>query len=315
MCSYLTLANLLNDSEIETLPHSKIALKSLVQLLHSAANSIGTRILKRIQIETEINEEDLHNADLCIIEYSWCSWHIGEVLNGLYSMSVNDKIKNEIFDAVKDDVKVILINGTDFERVFTLKLLCQLCFDEKICKKVKEDKQIYDFIQRTAELRDLKIKNLKYLAKTIQWSIDKPKKQETPKDSKTKIDEKKKHIMISYNRDSREICSKIKEKLVESGFSVWIDVEQIQGSSLESMARAIENSFCVLICLTEKYKQSTYCRAEAEYTFVKSVPFIPLMLQDGFTADGWLGSKYCAALFLKILIILMLHLFSSNSWE
>jgi hypothetical protein len=74
--------------------------------------------------------------------------------------------------------------------------------------------------------------------------------------------EKKKfgHIMISYNRDNRDLCLKIKNDLISKGYEVWIDVEKISGSSLESMAEAIENSECVLICMTEKYKVSSYSK-------------------------------------------------------
>lgn len=295
ICSYLILANILSNKEIETLPHSKVAINGIIQLVKTAARSIGTRVLKRIQIQTEINGEDLNAADLCVIESTWYNWHIGEVLHGLYRMSVNDKIKSEIFDSIKDDARIIILNGTDHEKVFTLQLLCQLCFDEKNCKKLKEDKQLFSFIQRNAEGVESKIKNIKYLAKCILRSMDKLKSgdemsRQNSSSSKNMVDdEKKKHIMISYNRETRETCLKMKEKLVQNGFKVWIDVEQIQGSSLDSMAKAIENSFCVLICMTEKYKQSVFCRAEAEYTFIRNVPFVPLILQEGFSADGWLG--------------------------
>jgi hypothetical protein len=68
---------------------------------------------------------------------------------------------------------------------------------------------------------------------------------------------------------------------------VWIDVEEISGSSLESMARAIEQSFCILMCMTEKYKQSANCRAEAEYAFNLNKPIIPLVMQKDYKPDGW----------------------------
>jgi len=56
------------------------------------------------------------------------------------------------------------------------------------------------------------------------------------------------HIMISYNKESREVCLKVKSELEKDGHRIWIDVEDIHGSSLESMALAIERSKCVLIC-------------------------------------------------------------------
>jgi hypothetical protein len=37
--------------------------------------------------------------------------------------------------------------------------------------------------------------------------------------------ESKQHVMISYNRDNREICLKIKKELEGLGHLVWIDVE------------------------------------------------------------------------------------------
>lgn len=96
-------------------------------------------------------------------------------------------------------------------------------------------------------------------------------------------------IMISYNSKSREVCLKIKSELEKVGFRVWIDVESIFGSSLESMANAIDKSFCVLVCVTEKYKESNFCRLEAEYVLQQKKSFIPLFLQPGYKPNGWLG--------------------------
>lgn len=95
--------------------------------------------------------------------------------------------------------------------------------------------------------------------------------------------------MISYNSKSREACLKIKNELEKVGFRVWVDVESIYGSSLQAMADAIDSSFCVLMCVTEKYKESNYCRLEAEYVVQQSKPYIPLYLQAGYKPNGWLG--------------------------
>jgi male-specific lethal 1 len=103
-------------------------------------------------------------------------------------------------------------------------------------------------------------------------------------DTKTTIIDENigKHIMISYNRESRDLCLKIKSELESQNLKVWIDTESISGSSLESMALAIENSFCVLMCMTEKYKQSPNCRAEAEYAFTLNKSIIPLIMQVNY---------------------------------
>jgi hypothetical protein len=96
-----------------------------------------------------------------------------------------------------------------------------------------------------------------------------PRTGDTVEPAYNQIAEQKKeeneHIMISYNRESRELCLQIKNEIEKMGFKVWIDVEDIHGSSLESMANAIERSHCVLMGMTEKYKSSPNCRLEAEY--------------------------------------------------
>jgi hypothetical protein len=43
------------------------------------------------------------------------------------------------------------------------------------------------------------------------------------------------------------------------------------------------------MCITEKYKNSPYSRAEAEYTFGLQKKFIPLIMQNDYKPDGWLG--------------------------
>ena len=55
------------------------------------------------------------------------------------------------------------------------------------------------------------------------------------------------------------------------------------------MAQAIEKSICVLVCVTEKYKESNFCRLEAEYLTQTNKPFIPILMEKGYRADGWLG--------------------------
>ena len=59
-------------------------------------------------------------------------------------------------------------------------------------------------------------------------------------------------------------------------------VLSISGSGLESMANSVENSYCVLVCMSEKYKMSPNCRLEAEYSVQLNKPIIPLILQNNY---------------------------------
>ena len=44
------------------------------------------------------------------------------------------------------------------------------------------------------------------------------------------------------------------------GFRVWVDVDEMAGSTLEAMALAVEKASVVLVCASEKYKLSPNCR-------------------------------------------------------
>ncbi len=39
--------------------------------------------------------------------------------------------------------------------------------------------------------------------------------------------------------------------------------------------------------MTEKYKLSPNCRAEAEYSFNLRKPIVPLIMQKDYIPDGW----------------------------
>ena len=58
---------------------------------------------------------------------------------------------------------------------------------------------------------------------------------------------------------------------------------------MNAMADAVENSEFVIMCMSDSYKQSTYCQAEAEYAFNCKRRLIPLIMRPGYKPDGWLG--------------------------
>ena len=48
----------------------------------------------------------------------------------------------------------------------------------------------------------------------------------------------------------------IKSELEKAGYKTWMDVDNMSGSTLEAMAKAVEGSAVVLICVSKKYKES-----------------------------------------------------------
>ncbi|XP_064596636.1 uncharacterized protein LOC135463305 [Liolophura sinensis] len=105
------------------------------------------------------------------------------------------------------------------------------------------------------------------------------------------------HVMISYQWDSQDVLLKVRDQLRTQGYNIWMDVDCMEGSTLQAMADAVENSAAVLMCMSRKYKDSPNCRAEAEYAFQRRVPIIPLLMEDGYKADGWLGILLGSKLF------------------
>eukprot|EP01043_Picozoa_sp_COSAG02_P016120 COSAG02_NODE_703_length_18313_cov_58.533652_3_plen_347_part_00 len=75
----------------------------------------------------------------------------------------------------------------------------------------------------------------------------------------------------------------------DPGYNTWIAKENMKGTDLEVVAGAIERADVVLIAVTNEYKESASCRLEAMYAHKSEVDIIPLLVQPGYLATGWLG--------------------------
>ncbi len=88
-------------------------------------------------------------------------------------------------------------------------------------------------------------------------------KRTTPAAAKTAIGNDRYDVMISYEQSDQEVVSKImgiKKSLVDHGYKMWAIEEQAQGDKYERLAEGVENSSCLLICMTEEYKNSDDCK-------------------------------------------------------
>ncbi|CAF3013373.1 unnamed protein product, partial [Rotaria sp. Silwood2] len=101
-------------------------------------------------------------------------------------------------------------------------------------------------------------------------------------------DEKTFDIMISYSHKEKVLCKQIYDELIKFGYRVWIDFDQMHGNVMDAMAKAIERSTTIIICMSEQYRKSNYCRAEAQYAFQMQRKIVPVILQKHYKADGWL---------------------------
>lgn len=197
----------------------------------------------------------------------------------LYQFSKSDKIKYLIYNdyEIKKILHDIIEYGNEAEMEIAYKLLYQLSFDEKIAKDIMND-QIYKKIQEKSK----KSKNCQGILSVIDNKFNNSVHQTSENKN-----EENKHIMISYNSKSRDVCYKIKEELEKLGKTCWIDVDNIGGDSIKSMALAIKQASCVLMCITEKYYENSNCRLEADYVFKLKKPFVPILMQKGYKPEDW----------------------------
>ncbi|CAF3708459.1 unnamed protein product [Rotaria sp. Silwood1] len=101
----------------------------------------------------------------------------------------------------------------------------------------------------------------------------------------------KKHIMLSYQNETREIVTKIYRLLKGERFRVWMDMEGgITRSVKKDMAYGVDNAICICCFVTPKYQQSQYCEKELSYADSCKVPIIPCyMAEKEWKPTSWLG--------------------------
>jgi hypothetical protein len=97
------------------------------------------------------------------------------------------------------------------------------------------------------------------------------------------------YVMISYCWANQPLVFELCHQLKALGVSYWLDVEKMYGNINDRMAEAIESCAAVMVCLSSKYKLSANCRMEAEYSTTQRKRIIPMMVEEKYQPDGWLG--------------------------
>ncbi|CAF0835367.1 unnamed protein product [Adineta ricciae] len=95
-------------------------------------------------------------------------------------------------------------------------------------------------------------------------------------------------IMISYSHKDKSLCKQIYDELTRRNYRVWIDFDQMHGNVMDAMAQAIDRSQTIIICMSEEYRKSNFCRAEAHYAFQQQRHIVPVLMQKHYKPDGWL---------------------------
>ena len=280
----ITIGYIIEDSDILKYAEVKQIIADLSKLTGSCSRKIETkRKLKRAKLKVDDRVEDF---EVCCLCNSGTEWNLIDLFKSIYHLAVFDKIKQQIYfdNNLNKCLRSILYNGNEIELEYALMLLNQLCFDKKIAQDINSDKQLYNCINSISKDGEFNTNIILY-SNSVLWLIEtySSKTETLFQDAMNK----NKHIMISYNRQNKDICLQLKQELEKLNYKVFMDAGEISGTSIKEMNSAVENCLCFLMCITEKYKQNSYSRLEAEYAFRLGKPIVPIIMQNDYLLDGW----------------------------
>ncbi|CAF3683750.1 unnamed protein product [Rotaria sordida] len=85
------------------------------------------------------------------------------------------------------------------------------------------------------------------------------------------------NIMLSYSQDDSIISHRLANRLIDEGFSVWMNSNQ--STEFDQILRKIKKSDCIILCISENYFQNELCEKEAKYIDEIGKCMIPVKVQ------------------------------------
>ena len=272
--------------------------ETLVDFAKKKVRTIAASSLLTLAYLVDENTNHLILADkrlltfiITLLDQAWQSkdrrssgYSVKELAEGLRHLAIKDLNKNILGQngVVPVLISVIKTSKEDEEKGCATRALWMLAFDDSNKEAIRQKEEgAMDILQQLQHSENPQVQRA---AAGALWELE----GKTVRHSE-RIESTGNHVMISYQWDSQKVLVELKNRLRASGYRVWMDLEQIGGSTLDAMAKAVENSSVVLVCVSERYKESPNCRAEAKYAFQLRKEIIPLMMQRNYMPDGWLG--------------------------
>ena len=192
---------------------------------------------------------------------------------GIQNLSKNDSIQQRT--ANLNRISLFIEMCDQFPIAFDI--IWALSFNQAIQQQLRSSTS---FMSKLSHLEKQSCdEQMRKIIHGILWNLEiKHKDHSTSKNN----DEETFDIMISYSHKERTLCKNLYEALSKAGYRVWIDFDQMHGNIMDAMAKAIEQSHTVIICMSEKYRKSNYCRAEAHYAFQRQRKIVPILLQKHY---------------------------------
>jgi len=175
-----------------------------------------------------------------------------------------------------------------------MELLAQLTFSEKVKNDINSSREMQPIFYKLAKLDAKKVvaekrdQNvlvyIKSLIEIINWNLS---GNEARKSASLKENSIGNSLVISHESQKTDDSLKLKQRLESMGNKVYLSCTDT--TSLESTLNEIDKSEWVLLCITEKYRQSNFCRAVANYALQKDKRIVALIMQESCeTLMGWM---------------------------
>lgn len=146
--------------------------------------------------------------------------------------------------------------GDEDEIAMSCMAIWNLAFEDENKEVIFKDKELMDII-RTIAKSDAPYKKS---AEGILFLYDEYENKKANARRPSKANVFTGHIMISYQWSNQSVLKHLGSFLKDKGYKIWMDIENMGGSTLQAMAEAVEESAIILICISEKYKESPNCR-------------------------------------------------------
>ncbi|CAF0989520.1 unnamed protein product [Rotaria sordida] len=205
---------------------------------------------------------------------------IFHLLRGFLTLSKIDAIQQKTADLHKIPLFIEMCD----EYPITFDVLWALSFNSDIQQQLRSNTGFMSKLIHLAKQCDNE--QMRKMTHGILWNIESSHQDRTIFEFN---DEKPFDIMISYSHKEKVLCKQIYDELIKSGYRIWIDFDHMHGNVMDAMAQAIEQSHVIIICMSEQYRRSNYCRAEAHYAFQRQLKIVPILLQRHYKPDGWLS--------------------------
>ena len=110
-----------------------------------------------------------------------------------------------------------------------------------------------------------------------------------------------KDIFISYQWDIQQTVRHLFDKLINKGYSCWID-ETVMGGGDQlhaEMDKGVRNCKLFIPFITAKYVESTNCYKETNLSVILKKPIIPLLIGDVAWPPKGMGTLIGDLLFIR----------------